>query len=81
MTRKDQVFIVNVVVTNPTWEMVVLSVISWPIGVAMELNTITKIHKFKGLQQGHHFISMAMKVHNTRGHEMDRFIKKSSSFP
>jgi len=66
---------------NPTWEMVVLNVISRPVGVVTKFNTIIKIHKFRRFQQGHHFILMAIKVHNTCGHEMDCFNKESSSFP
>jgi wyosine [tRNA(Phe)-imidazoG37] synthetase (radical SAM superfamily) len=63
MTREDQVFVANVMVTNPTREMVVSSVISQPTSVVVKLTAIAKICKFKGLQEGHHFILMAMEVH------------------
>jgi len=49
MTRKDQVFIVDVVVTNPMWKTMTLSVISRPVGAIAELNAITKIYKYRGL--------------------------------
>jgi hypothetical protein len=49
MTREDQVFVVNVVFTNPTREMMALSVISWLTCVIVELNAIAKICKYKGL--------------------------------
>jgi hypothetical protein len=42
----------------------------------MELSTIAKICKYKRLHKGHHFISMAMKVYGTPGHDMDCFIKE-----
>jgi len=40
MTRKDQVFIVDVVVIDPMQEMMVLSVIIQLTKLAMKLNTI-----------------------------------------
>ncbi len=63
------------VVTDPTWETVALSVISQPAGVIVELSTIIKIRKYRGLHEGHHFIPMAMEVHNAPGHDMDCFIR------
>jgi hypothetical protein len=42
----------------------------------MELDAIVKIRKYKGLHEGHHFISMAMEVHGAFGRDMDRFIKE-----
>jgi hypothetical protein len=76
MTRKDQVFVVDVVVIDPTWEMVASSVINWPAGAAAKLNAIVKIRKYRRLHEGHHFILMAMEVHGTPGCNMDYFIKK-----
>jgi hypothetical protein len=64
------------VVTNPTWETMALSVISWPLGVTTKLIVIVKIHKYRRLHEGHHFIPMAMKVHDTPMHDMDCFIKE-----
>ncbi len=52
------------------------NVISQPLGADLELSTIAKIHKYKGLQEGHHFILMAMEVHSTLGHDIDHFIKE-----
>jgi presenilin-like A22 family membrane protease len=66
MTQEDQVFVVDVVVIDMTWEMVASSVISWLVGVAVELSAIVKIHKYRRLYEGHHFISMAMEVHDNR---------------
>ncbi len=34
------------------------------------------IVKYKGPHEGHHFIPMAMEVHNAPGLDMDRFIKE-----
>jgi hypothetical protein len=41
-----------------------------------KLSAITKIHKYRGLHEGHHFILMAMEVHDTLGHDMDGFTKE-----
>ncbi len=76
MTPKNQVFVTNVVVTDPTRKMTVSNVISWPVGAIVELNTIAQIRKYRGLREGHHFISMAMEVHDALEHDMDRFIKE-----
>jgi len=46
----------------------------------VKFNTIVKIHKYKGLHEGHHFISMAMVAHGTLGHDMDRFVKECTCF-
>jgi hypothetical protein len=67
MTREDQIFVIDVVVTNPTWETVALNVISQLTSAVTELSTIVKIHDYKGLHEGHHFIPMAMKMHNAPG--------------
>ncbi len=69
---------VNVVVTDPIWEMVVMSVISQLVGVIVEFNAIVKIRKYKGLHEGHHFILMAMEVHGALGCDMDCFIRDSA---
>ncbi len=58
------------------WEMMASNVISRPIGAITKLSTIAKICKYKGLHEGHHFISMPMEVHNTPRHDMDHFIKE-----
>jgi hypothetical protein len=42
----------------------------------VELNAIVNIHKYKGLHEGHHFISMAMEVHDAFECDMDHFIKE-----
>jgi len=59
MTWKDQVFVTNVVVTDPMWEMA-SSVISRPTIAVVKLSAIIKIRKYKRFHEGHHFISMAM---------------------
>jgi hypothetical protein len=67
------VFVANVVVINPMWESVALNVISQPTCAIMKLNVIAKICKYKGLHERHHFIPMAMEVHNTPRCDMDHF--------
>jgi hypothetical protein len=52
-------FIASVVVIDSTHEMVVLSVISQPTCAIVELSTIAKIGKYRGLHERHHFIPMA----------------------
>ncbi len=51
-------------------------VITQPVGVAMKLSTIAKIHKYKGFHEVHHFISMAMEVHSAFGHDIYCFIRE-----
>jgi exosome complex RNA-binding protein Rrp42 (RNase PH superfamily) len=63
MTQEDQVFIANVMVTDPTQETMALNVTNQLTSVMAERRTIVKIRKYKGLHEGHHFIPMAMKVH------------------
>jgi hypothetical protein len=65
-----------VVVINPTWETVVSNVINQQICVVVKFNAIIKICKYRGLHEGHHFISMAMEVHGTRGRDTYRFIRE-----
>ncbi len=57
-------------------EMVALNVISRPTSAITKLSAIVKICKYKRFNEGHHFIPMAMKVHDTHGHDMDCFIKE-----
>jgi hypothetical protein len=52
------------------------SVIGQPTRVIAKFNAIVKICKYRGFHEGHHFILMALEVHNTPGHDMDRFIKE-----
>ncbi len=54
----------------------VTNVINRSIGVAIKLNVIAKIHKYKGFYEGHHFIPMVMEVHDAFERDMDHFIKK-----
>jgi hypothetical protein len=53
-----------------------LRIIGRPIGVAVKLSAIAKICKYKWLNEGHHFISMTMEVHDTFRRDMDRFIRE-----
>jgi hypothetical protein len=76
MTRKDQVFVVDVVDTDSMQEMVVSSVISQLASATMELSALAKIRKYRGFHEGHHFILMAMEVHSAPKCNMDRFIKE-----
>jgi len=75
MTQEDQVFIADVVVIHPTQEMVASNVINQLTNVVAELNAIVKIHKYKRIHEGHHFIPMPMEVHNTLRCDMDCFIR------
>jgi len=76
MTRKDQVFVANVMVIDLTRATLASSVISPLVGAIVELSAIVKIHKYRRLQKGHHFILMAMEVHGAPEHDMDHFIKE-----
>jgi hypothetical protein len=42
----------------------------------MELNAIAKVCKYRGFHEGHHFILMAMEVHDIFKHDMDHFIRE-----
>jgi hypothetical protein len=42
----------------------------------MKLSPITKIRKYRRLHERHHFIPMAMEVHNAPGCDIDCFIKE-----
>jgi hypothetical protein len=42
----------------------------------VKLSAIVKIFKYRGLHEGHHFISMVMEVHGAPECDMDRFIKE-----
>jgi hypothetical protein len=53
-----------------------LSVISPLVCAIAEPSAIVKIHKYRGLQEGHHFISTAMEVHGTPERDMYRFIRE-----
>jgi len=52
--------------------MVALNVISQ----LAKFNAIAKIRKYRGLHEGHHFIPMAMEVHDTFERDMDHLIKE-----
>ncbi len=52
------------------------NVISQPPSATMELSAIVKIHKYKGFHEQHHFILMAMEIHNIFERDMDHFIKE-----
>jgi len=42
----------------------------------VELSAIVKIHKYRGIHEEHHCISMVMEVHGALGHNMDHFIRE-----
>ncbi len=71
MTRKDQIFIANVMSNNPTQKTMGTSVINRPVGATAKFSTIVNICKYRGLHERHHFIPMAMKVHNAPRGDMD----------
>jgi hypothetical protein len=53
MTQEDQVFVTDVVVVDPMWKMMALSVISQLACVVTKLSAITKIRKYKeGFMRG-----------------------------
>jgi hypothetical protein len=54
----------------------ITSVISQPIGAIVKLNTIRKIHKYRGFHERHHFILMALEMHEVPERDMDHFIKE-----
>jgi hypothetical protein len=64
-----------VVVIDSTQETMVANVISRLTSATIKFSATTKIHKYKGFHEGHHFISMAMEVHGALEHDMDHFIK------
>jgi hypothetical protein len=76
MTHEDQIFVVDVVVTDLTRETMAMNVINRPTSAIAKFNAIAKIRKYKGLHERHHFILMAMEVHNAPGRDMDYFIKE-----
>jgi len=75
MICEDKVFVADVVVVDPTWETMVMNVINWA-SATVELSAIIKIHKYKRLPENHHFIPMAIEVHDTFKHDMNSFIKE-----
>jgi hypothetical protein len=56
------------------------NVINQLTNVVAEVSAIVKIHKYKKLHEGHHFISMPMEVHIALGCDMDCFIKNCAYF-
>ncbi len=53
-----------------------MSVISQVLGATIKLSAIIKIYKNKVLNERHHFISMAMQMHDALGHDMNHFIRE-----
>jgi hypothetical protein len=76
MTQEDQALVTDVVVNDLTRKTMASNVISRLASAVVKLNAIIKIHKYKGLHEGHHFILMAMEVHGAPRHDMDHFIKE-----
>jgi hypothetical protein len=76
MTRENQVFLVDVVVTNSPWKSVVRNVIIQLVSENAKHKAIIKICKYERFCGGHHFIPMTMEVHSALGHHMDHFIKE-----
>ncbi len=68
------------VVTNLMRGTIASNFISRPLGTVVELNVITKIRKYRWIHEGHHFIFMAMEVHNAPMCDMDHFIKECVRF-
>jgi hypothetical protein len=80
MTQEDQVFIVDVVVTDLMREAMVSNVISRSTSAIVKLSAIVKIHKYRRLHEKHHFTLMAVKMHNTLERDMDHFMKECACF-
>jgi hypothetical protein len=76
MTHEDQVFIVDVVVANPTHDTMAMTIISWPTNVGAKLNIIVKICKYRRFHEKRHFIPIAMEVHRAPECDMDCFTKE-----
>jgi hypothetical protein len=76
MTREDQVFVADVMVTDSTWETVASNVISQPTSAIAGLKAITKIHKCRRLHEGQDFIPMTVEVHGAPRRDMDCFIRE-----
>jgi hypothetical protein len=53
-----------------------MSVINQPVYVIAKFSAIVKIRKYKRFHEGHHFIPMAMEVHDAPEHGKDHFIKE-----
>jgi hypothetical protein len=73
-------FVANVVIIDSIKEIGALSVINWPTCVVVKLNTIVNIYKYRRLHEGHHFIPMALEVHDTLEGDMYRFIRECAFF-
>jgi hypothetical protein len=52
MIRKNHVFIANVMIIDLVWKIMISNVINQPIGAAMKLSAIAKIHKYERLHEG-----------------------------
>jgi hypothetical protein len=63
-----------------TRKMMASSVISQWLSVATKLSAIVNICKYRRFHEGHHFILMAMEVHDVPKHDMDCFIKECACF-
>jgi hypothetical protein len=55
---------------------VATNVISRLASAFAKLSAITKIRKYKRVNEGHHFIPMAIEVHSTPKCDMDHFIRE-----
>jgi hypothetical protein len=76
MIHEDQVFVIDMVVTNLTQETMAMSVMNQQTSVVAELSAIIKIRKYKRFHEGHHFIPMAMEVHGAPMCDMDCLFKE-----
>ncbi len=57
-----------------TRKTMVTNVISQLVNAVVKLSVIVKIHMYRKLHEGHHFIPMAMEVHDAFGCDVDCFI-------
>jgi hypothetical protein len=75
MIYENHVFVTNVTVIDPTWEIMATNVINQLVSAIVELSTIIKIRKYKRFHKGHHLILMVMEVHGAPRHDLDRFFR------
>jgi hypothetical protein len=76
MTHEDQVFIVDVVVVDPTHDTLAITIISRPTNVGTKLNIIVKISEHRRFHEKRHFIPIAMEVHCAPECDMDCFTRE-----
>ncbi len=57
-----------------TRKTMVTNIISQLVNAVVKLSVIVKIHTYRKLHEGHHFIPMAMEIHDASRRDVDYFI-------